>query len=112
MSKDYSTIHGSQMFLLKKDLKSAFIADKRSDNVNAIRVFGSAGQVLKFVCVTLLFGIPGLACADQPAFGPLYQQFGLTLAPGERTEWFGPLFYTERKESTRIWAVPPVLSYT
>jgi len=50
--------------------------------------------------------------ADDAAFGPLYHEFGLTLAPGHRTEYLGPLFYTERKESTRLWAAPPVMSYT
>src|SRR5262249_44797645 len=46
------------------------------------------------------------------AFGPLYHEFHLTLAPGERTEALGPLFYRERKESVRVWAVPPLFSRT
>ena len=50
--------------------------------------------------------------AAEAAFGPLYQEFRLTLAPGHRTEALGPLYYTEHKESTRLWAVPPLLSYT
>ena len=52
------------------------------------------------------------ACTGEPAFGPLFQEFRLTLAPGERTEAVGPFFYKERKESTHLWAVPPLFSYT
>ena len=39
-------------------------------------------------------------------------EFNLTLAPGHRTEALGPFFYSQQKETQRIWAVPPVLSYT
>ncbi len=49
---------------------------------------------------------------DSPHAGPLYDEFNLTLAPGHRTEALGPLFYSEQKETQRIWAVPPILSYT
>jgi len=63
------------------------------------------------VAVALLTGST-IAIADQFALGPLYQHFGLTLAPGERREALGPLFYSERKDSTRLWAVPPVFSYS
>ena len=44
--------------------------------------------------------------------GFLYDEFNLTLAPGNRTEAVGPFFYSEQKETQRIWAVPPLLSYT
>src|SRR5438552_1447491 len=44
--------------------------------------------------------------------GPIFDHFRLTLEPGERTELAGPLYYYEKKESQRIWAVPPLLSYT
>ncbi len=46
-----------------------------------------------------------------PSIGPFYDRFRLTLAPGERTEAAGPLFFFERKETTRLWASPPVFSY-
>lgn len=45
-------------------------------------------------------------------FGFLFDHFSLTLAEGERDEAVGPLFYNERKETQRMWAIPPLLSYT
>ena len=44
--------------------------------------------------------------------GPFYHEFSLTLAPGRRAETLGPLFYSEQKESIRLWAAPPIFSYT
>src|SRR5437016_8920631 len=52
------------------------------------------------------------ARSAEPAVGPLYQDFHLTLAPGHRIEILGPVFYYEHKESARLWAVPPLFSYT
>src|SRR4051794_20386474 len=43
--------------------------------------------------------------------GPLFDRFSLTLAPGERTEALGPLFYSEAKETQYTWAIPPLFSY-
>ena len=40
--------------------------------------------------------------------GPLYDQFSLTLADGERTEALGPLFYSEKSDTQKIWGVPPL----
>src|SRR5262249_44843013 len=47
-----------------------------------------------------------------PHIGLAYDDFPLTLAPGERTEAAGPFFYTEDKETEKTWAVPPLLSYS
>src|SRR5437764_7862415 len=44
--------------------------------------------------------------------GPLYDSFDLTLDEGNRTEIFGPLFYSQVKETQRTWAVPPLFSHT
>ena len=44
--------------------------------------------------------------------GPVVDQFRLTLAPGQRTEALGPLFYSERNGVQGTWAVPPLLSHT
>ena len=67
----------------------------------------------------LLFGLalavsgPPSALADDALHaGLLYDEFKLTLAPGHRTEAVGPFYYSEQKETQRIWAVPPLLSYT
>lgn len=54
----------------------------------------------------------GAWAADGPPAGPLFDEFGLTLAPGHRIEALGPFFYSEQEETQRIWAVPPLLSYT
>ena len=40
--------------------------------------------------------------------GPVYDSFSLTLAPGRREEFFGPAYYSERKESQEQWAFPPL----
>lgn len=45
------------------------------------------------------------------SFGPLYDQFPLTLAPGKRTEAAGPLFIHEERDTQELWAVPPLFSY-
>jgi hypothetical protein len=49
--------------------------------------------------------------ADELHAGFLYDEFNLTLTAGHRTEAVGPFFYSQEKETERIWAVPPVLSY-
>jgi len=70
-------------------------------------------------CLVLLWlSLAGIAtpAAEEGAgslhAGFLYDEFNLTLAPGHRTEALGPFFYSEQKETQRIWAVPPLLSYT
>jgi hypothetical protein len=61
-------------------------------------------------CAMLLSAVG--ARAGDADFGPAYQEYKLTLAPGHRTEAAGPFFYDELKESTRLWAVPPLFSRT
>jgi len=62
--------------------------------------------------LALLLGVfSGGARAEWPDAGLLFDEFDLTLAPGKRLEAAGPFFYQEQQESTRLWAVPPVLSY-
>jgi hypothetical protein len=60
-----------------------------------------------------------LCCSLKPALsdefrdaGFLYDRFGLTLAPGHRTEALGPLFYSEENETQHTWAIPPIFSST
>ena len=50
--------------------------------------------------------------SDDITFGPLYQDFDLTLAPGHRAEALGPFFYSERRDTSRTWAIPPLFSKT
>jgi len=67
---------------------------------------------LRYLRVVLCYFGLAQFLSGQPAIGPLYQEFHLTLAEGHRTEVLGPFFYHEQKESTRVWAVPPLFSYT
>lgn len=56
-----------------------------------------------------------IARAEIPASlnaGFLFDQFGLTLAEGHRTEAAGPFFYSQQQETQRTWAVPPIFSRT
>ena len=59
-------------------------------------------------CLSILTG----KCADEITAGPGYHQFRLTLEPGERTEAFGPFFYSEEREAFHQWAIPPLFSST
>jgi hypothetical protein len=45
-------------------------------------------------------------------FIPLFSQFDLTLEPGTRFEAPLPFYYEEQSDTRKIWAVPPILSYT
>ncbi len=60
----------------------------------------------------LVCALLGASGADAPDAGFLFDEFNLTLAPGHRTEAVGPFYYSEEQETQRIWAVPPLLSYT
>src|ERR1700720_193052 len=53
----------------------------------------------------------GLGGSEPFRAGPLFDEFDLTLTPGRRMEALGPFFYSEKQESQRLWAVPPLLSY-
>src|SRR5260221_9286451 len=67
-------------------------------------------------CSLVLLSLLAIAhvapAADFLSAGPAYHEFYLTLTPGQRTEAAGPLFYKERAETQRTWAVPPLVSYT
>src|SRR4029077_6664120 len=67
---------------------------------------------LAAICFGLTIGSPVLVRAEDgfPA-GPLFDRFPLTLDVGYRTEVVGPLFYEQRKDSEKTWAVVPLLSY-
>jgi hypothetical protein len=49
--------------------------------------------------------------ADWLNAGPLFDDFDLTLSTGHRTEVAGPLFYSEQREGTTTWAIPPFFSH-
>ena len=49
--------------------------------------------------------------ADDFVAGPLFSRFTLTLDSGSRTEAVGPFFYNQKKDSEKIWGVPPLFSF-
>ena len=49
--------------------------------------------------------------ADDFVAGPLFSRFTLTLDPGSRTEAMGPFFYSQKRDSEKIWGVPPSFSF-
>ena len=75
-------------------------------------------SIKKLLVISLVLGavqigsLPSQCRAEAVAAGPLFHDFKLTLRPGERTEAMGPLYYSERSDSVRTWATPPLLSYT
>jgi len=78
-----------------------------------VRACSHAAGCVVFLWLSLA-GTAALAAEQDSAAhaGFLYDEFKLTLAPGHRTEALGPFYYSEQKETQRIWAVPPLLSYT
>jgi hypothetical protein len=70
-------------------------------------------RALIFCSLGMALALPlrGFAGALSDA-GPLFDEFDLTLDAGRRTEAAGPLFYSQHRDLERIWAVPPLLSYT
>jgi hypothetical protein len=73
-------------------------------------------QGAAFCSIWVLFALLNLgnsaSATDFLSAGPAYQQFYLTLIPGQRTEAVSPFFYKEEAETRRTWAVPPLISYT
>ncbi len=63
--------------------------------------------------VGLICGCLLQASADEPwDAGFLFDQFSLTLDVGTRTEAVGPFYYYQKRESDRVFAVPPLFSHT
>jgi hypothetical protein len=52
---------------------------------------------------------------EEASYGPLYQEFKLTLDLGHRTEAVSPFFYRQTSGEpgnvTRMWAIPPLFCY-
>lgn len=49
--------------------------------------------------------------ADSFVAGPVFSRFTLTLDSGSRTEAIGPFFFSQKKDSEKIWGVPPLFSF-
>jgi len=80
---------------------------KPSNHRSRISIRGLGWLVL----ILALAGVGTTSGSETLHAGPLFDHFQLTLEPGERTEMAGPFFYSEQKESERVWAVPPLMSY-
>lgn len=77
-------------------------------------------SIMNLVRLLILLGLvvgpsQGANASDDAPFGPLFQEFKLTLESGNRTEAVGPLYYQQEiqdaNDLTRMWAVPPIFSY-
>ena len=67
---------------------------------------------LRIFCLGLAIPFPFVAPAEEGFHaGPIFDEFALTLDVGRRFEAAGPLFYDQRKDSEKTWAIPPLLSY-
>jgi hypothetical protein len=63
------------------------------------------------LCVGLAAILPAqMRGADWLHAGFLYDDFKLTLEPGHRTEALGPLFYSQERDTEKLWALPPLYS--
>ncbi|MBI5773310.1 MAG: hypothetical protein HZA89_06155 [Verrucomicrobia bacterium] len=63
------------------------------------------------LCLGILFATFGVGGTEFTEAGPLYHEFKLTLAPGQRTEVLGPLLNFGQKETATGFAVPPLFSH-
>src|SRR5262245_19046253 len=68
--------------------------------------------VLLVFVVIWLANQPCKAQQDTLSAGPLFDEFDLTLALGERTEAVGPFYYREQEGHLKRWAIPPLFAYT
>src|SRR5688572_25907796 len=69
------------------------------------------GTVLSVILGSLLGFTPTHAVAALNV-GPIFTDFHLTIDAGRRTEILGPLFFSEEREETSQWGLPPLMSYT
>jgi len=70
-------------------------------------------RTLSFIlgCVALtVVPAASLRAADWLHAGFLYDHFDLTLDVGQRTEALGPLFYSQERDTEKLWALPPLFS--
>ena len=79
---------------------------------NLASVLGCQLSCLSFLCsllalLSLPLRSPG---ADALHFGPLFDEFNLTLAPGHRTEALGPFYYNQTEDTRSILAAPPLFA--
>ena len=62
-------------------------------------------------CIGLAVVQPAqLRAEDWLHAGFLYDHFNLTLDVGNRTEALGPLFYSQERDTEKLWALPPLYS--
>lgn len=69
---------------------------------------GLEGPITLSKSLCLMLPLCSLA-QDSFHAGPLFDQFGLTLTPGQRVEAAGPFYYKEWQGPSETWALPPLL---
>ncbi len=86
------------------------------EGAQAITVLRGWPRAKGMAAKALFLGLLGLVaenCASAAiSAGPIFTQFCLTFDVGHRQEILGPLFFSERREETFQWALPPLMSYT
>src|SRR5438094_155540 len=88
------------------------INDKKLYSLVAITLSPGVLAILVFVAFCL---VSPQICPAQPnkfpyRFGPLFDHFDLTLEPGDRSEWFGPIFHSQQSDGVHEFGVPPLFS--
>ena len=77
---------------------------------SSAKVYPRLGRLLLVWLVLFSASVDCSRAGGGLSMGPLLDTFPLTLSPGCRTEALGPLFYSEKAEEQRTWAIPPLLS--
>ncbi len=81
------------------------------DKVKQVSVGVSSPPGLRFrVVLVWLFLVLNAPAQDWNHFGFFWDQFGLTLAEGSRTEAAGPFYYRSTEGKQETWAIPPLFS--
>jgi hypothetical protein len=74
----------------------------------------SAGSVALAGCLGVVVsrGVAAEGLPDDPFnSGPIYDRFRLTLEPGTRSEWAGPLYFRQEAGDRSGWGIPPLVTW-
>jgi hypothetical protein len=93
----------------RKWQKRGIFAKTLTLSQSAIKFFGVPFSALFLAFISPLFAYAQEA-VDGPHFGPLFDQFSLTLREGTRSETLGPLFGYETAGTSSLLSISPVFS--
>ena len=69
-------------------------------------------QTHRWVAALVALGASLVSLQSSSSIGPLFDNFPLTLQPGDRTEILGPIFHSQTAETEKQWAIHPLISRT